>query len=144
MYGLESDFWLKLAALLLIYSLLLFLLNILLRKWLKVERKKFFSYNHINEKHKKMDWKIRLTFLIVLLIGFFINISRETGDQILFLQPYILLFIFLVVSETARAVMEKKYAKNKNDYVFTVSQLVFNIGFLIPLFFTNFFGWFGN
>jgi uncharacterized membrane protein YfcA len=141
-YGIESDFWLRLASILLLYSLLLFFLNLLLRKWLNVKRKKFFSYNHINEKHKKVDWMIRITFMIALLIGYFINITRSPEEQITFLQPYILIFIFLVVSETARAIMERRYAENKNDYVFTVSQMVFNAGFLLSLFSTNFFGWF--
>lgn len=141
-YGVEPNFWLKLFLFLVIIGLMFFLFNIVMRKLLRVEKPKFFSYNHLNEKHKKLDWIIRITFIIVLLIGFIINNLRVPMERIWFLEPYFLLFIFIFATETARAYMQWKYDTNRNAYIFTISQIVFMIILLVSLFTTNFFGWF--
>ncbi|MEC5424740.1 DUF4181 domain-containing protein [Virgibacillus sp. C22-A2] len=62
LHGTEPIFWLKLILALTLFALLLIAFNAVMSKWLKVEKKKFFSYNHVNEKHKKVDWIIRITF----------------------------------------------------------------------------------
>ncbi|WP_241964570.1 DUF4181 domain-containing protein [Paraliobacillus zengyii] len=49
-YGVEPIIWLKLVILLAVVLLLWVTFSRIMRKWLQVERKKFFSYNHINEK----------------------------------------------------------------------------------------------
>jgi uncharacterized membrane protein len=86
MYGSESAFWLELVFLLAIFILLVAAFNATMRKRLNVEKKKFFSYNHVNDKHRKIDWTIRIAFMGVLLIGFFVNITRDFADQLWFLQ----------------------------------------------------------
>lgn len=141
-YGVEPNFWLKLFLFLAIIGLILFLFNIVMRKLLRVEKAKFFSYNHLNEKHKKLDWIIRITFIIILLIGFIINILRNPMEPIWFLEPHFLVFIFVIATETARAYMQWKYDTNRNAYIFTISQLVFMIILLVSLYTTNIFGWF--
>lgn len=120
-----------------IYFLLVFIVNKVLRFWLKVEKKTFFSYNHLNDKHKKVDWTIRFTFLFILTLGWIINFNRI--EKIWFLETYVLGFIFIIVSETVRAIMEWKYAENRNDYLFTSIQLVLITLFLITVYTTNFF-----
>lgn len=139
-YGVEPNFWLKLFLFLAIIGLILFLFNIMMRKLLRVEKAKFFSYNHLNEKHKKLDWFIRITFIVVTLIGLIINISRDRMERIWFLETYFLLFIFIIATETVRAYMQWKYDTNRNAYIFTITQLVFMIILLVSLFTTNFFG----
>lgn len=141
-YGFEPNFWLKLFLFLGIFGLILFLFNIVMRKLLRVEKANFLSYNHLNEKHKKLDWIIRITFIIVLLIGFSINTSRGPMEEIWFLEPYFVLFISIIATETARAYMQWKYDTNRNAYIFTISQLVFFIILYVSLYTTNFFGWF--
>lgn len=138
MYSIEPNFGLRFISLLAIILLLWMSFNIIMRKWLKVERKKFFSYNHVNEKHKKMDWTIRIITIASILLGFIINMSRESTNW--FLQSWVVLFIFIVVSETVRAVMERKYAKNPNTYKLTISELLFVIILFFILFKTDFFG----
>ncbi|MEK3980886.1 DUF4181 domain-containing protein [Psychrobacillus sp. FSL K6-2836] len=140
MYGFERMFWLELILLITIVVLLLFLFNVVMRKWLKVEKKKIFSYNHINEKHKKIDWTIRITFLVCIMLGYFINVTREPTEWFWFLETWFLLIIFIVVSESVRAVMEWKHAVNRKDYIFTISQLVFGVILLLTVIQTNFFG----
>ncbi|SNZ17095.1 protein of unknown function [Terribacillus aidingensis] len=136
----EPDFWLRFFFLLAIVLLLLFFFNALLRKWLQVERRKFFSYNHVNEKHKKIDWILRITTIVIILL--FAPIVMVTGiDNLnLFIQPGSVLFFFIIISEIVRAVMEQKYAENPNAYKVTVSQLIFLCLLFLSLYTTNFWG----
>ncbi|WP_076560676.1 DUF4181 domain-containing protein [Salimicrobium flavidum] len=124
-------------------GLLLFLFNVLMRKLLNVEKKSLFSYGHVNDKHTTVDWTIRLGFIITLIVGFAINEARSFGERLWFLKPYTLTFIFILILESTRAFMEWKYAKNRNDYIFTLSQLGFISLILITVFTTDFFGWMG-
>ncbi len=136
-------FWMKLILLLLGLSLIIYLFNKAMRKWLKVEKKKWFSYNHLNDTHMKVDWTIRISCVIALIIGFFMNVTREPSENIWYLETHFLVLPFLILSEIVRAVMEKKHAENKNDYLFTISQLVFLSIVFLSIFTTDFFGWFG-
>ncbi|WP_026675284.1 DUF4181 domain-containing protein [Alkalihalobacterium bogoriense] len=140
MYYTESSFWMNLLLLLSVVFVLWFLFNILIRKWLQVERKKFFSYNHVNEKHKKIDWTIRIITSVVFMVGFFITYMWEPADISWFIQPWFILVIFIIVSELVTAVMERKYAENPNAYKFTVSQVIFLLIVLFTLYITDFFG----
>ncbi|MDT3765864.1 DUF4181 domain-containing protein [Priestia filamentosa] len=140
MYSIEPTFGLRFISLLAIILLFWISFNTIMRKWLKVKKKKLFSYNHVNEKHKKMDWTIRIITIASILIGFIINISRDSTDWFWFLQSWVILFIFIVVSETVRAIMERKYAKNPNAYKLTISELLFVIILFFILFKTDFFG----
>lgn len=140
MYGVEGSFWLKLLLLVTVYFLLITLFNAIMRRWLGVEKRKAFSYNHINDKHRKIDWTIRIVFLCVLLIGGFVNVGMIPQEPLFFLQPWFLLFVLLFLSETIRAVMERKYAKNPNAYIFTICQSAFILVLVILLFATDFFG----
>ncbi|WP_197046565.1 DUF4181 domain-containing protein [Oceanobacillus salinisoli] len=51
--------------------------------------------------------------------------------------------IFIVVSETARAVIEWKYGENRKAYIVTICELAFIAIALTSMITTNFFGWFG-
>ncbi|QEY20776.1 DUF4181 domain-containing protein [Psychrobacillus sp. AK 1817] len=140
MYGIEPIFWLKLIFLIVILSLLFIVFGSVMRRWLKVEKKKFFSHNHVNEKHKKMDWTIRIVFIAFIILGSFINATLDFSERIWFLEPWYLLFGLTILSETVRALMEWKYADNKNSYIFTLSQLVFGMILVISILTTNFWG----
>ena len=135
----ESVF-VKLILVLSIFGLFLFFINKVLRKWLNVEKKKLFSYGHVNDIHKKIDWTIRIIFIVFLFIGFSTNVKRDPLEHIWFLETHILLFVFIIVSETSRVIMEKRYAENRNDYIFSTIQLVIISIFLLSLFTTDFFG----
>jgi len=135
-----ENIWLNQLLILFIFGVLFLITHVLLRKWLKVDRKKIFSYNHINEKHKKIDWTIRIIFITFMLIGFFITVSRSPQDPIWLLQPHIILLVLIFCTELVRAIMEKKHAENPNDYLFTSIQLVIVTIFVASLFMTNFWG----
>ncbi|UFT97941.1 DUF4181 domain-containing protein [Radiobacillus kanasensis] len=138
MYGGESDLWIDLILILGPFFLLLYLFNKLMRKLLNVKKKKFFSYNHVNDRHKKIDWTIRISFMVILLLSIPFNMLSTMKHW--YLQPWFLMISFLVISEAARAVMEWKYAANRKDYLFTISQTIFIVVVLVSMFTTRFFG----
>ena len=39
----------------------------------KIEKRRIFSYNHINERNKKIDWTIRITFIVILFFGYLLD-----------------------------------------------------------------------
>lgn len=61
--GHSSDFWWRMAIFLIATAVIIFIANIVLRKLLGVKKKSFFSYNHVNETHRKIDWGIRILML---------------------------------------------------------------------------------
>lgn len=140
LYTFESSFWLKLLFLIAVLSLAIFLFNALMRKLLSVKRPKAFSHNHLNDTHKRIDWSIRILFIFLMLIGVFVNASRFEEESYFFLQPYVLLVVLVFITETIRTVLERKYAKNPNAYLYTVSQMVFAFILIIVVLSTDFFG----
>lgn len=140
MYGVESSFLLALLLIVAIFLVMLAVFNAIMRKWLGVEKPKAFSYNPVNDKHKKIDWSIRIFGITVMVIGYFVNVTRLPLKPYFFLETWFLLLVLLFVAEIVRAIMERKYAKNPNAYLYTISQMVFLLVFLILLFTTDFSG----
>ncbi|WP_394582430.1 DUF4181 domain-containing protein [Cytobacillus firmus] len=139
MYVIDPMFWPKLLLLAAIVGASMYFFELGLRKWLRVEKKKFFSYNHINEKHKKVDWTIRIGFLVAILGGSTFNMTRDPMEWLWFLEPWFMLFVFIGVSESARAFMEWKYAENSRAYMVTIIHLVFVLILLFTVINTDFF-----
>lgn len=139
MYGVEPIFWIKLIILMVILSSVIFIFNTVMRKFLKVEKRKSFPYNHVNEKHKKIYWIILISFLIILLTTHFFR-TRNLNEAIWYLEVWFLILVNLVISEIVTAFMEWKYAENRKAYIFTISQLIFSlIIILLVIFYSSFF-----
>nr|WP_240189975.1 DUF4181 domain-containing protein [Bacillus sp. P14.5] len=66
--------------------------------------------------------------------------SQEGVEPLWFTETHTLLIGFILVSEAARALMEKRYAENKNDYKFTLIQTGFIAVTLTSFIATDFFG----
>lgn len=141
MYTIEPMFWLKLIFVLAILSLLIFTFNSLMRKYLKVEKRKAFSYNHVNKKHEKIDWIIRIIYIMVILITTFYQVKNINGVSWYF-EVWFIILMYLITSEVVRAFMEWKYSENRKEYIFTISQLIFILALLGVSFATGFLGFF--
>lgn len=128
-------FWLKLFILLVGPLVLLYIFNKIVRKHLNVEKPKMFSYNHVNQNHKQLDWTIRIVFIVAMLISPFITYISEDISR--FAAP-VLVLIYIVISEIARAYMEWKYAANPKAYIATISQLIFLLIWFIPVYYILF------
>lgn len=138
--GGDPDFWWKWMLMMATVILSVIAFNAVMRKVLNVERQKFFSYNHINEKHKKVDWTIRLSTVALLIVGFAINSTRNPTEWFWFFQPWNILLLFLISSQTAKAIMERRYAENRNRYKVTISESVFIMFIFLTLYLTDFWG----
>lgn len=93
------------------------LFNAIMRKVLNVKRRKFFSYNFVNDFHKKGEWILRISFVIIYTV-------IAVNDA---MNPF---FFYAIIAFTIslsgfRAIVEKKYAENSKDYIFTLSELGF-------------------
>ncbi len=111
-----------------------------MRKLLKVEREKWPSYNHVNDRHRKIAWFIRIASLFFYII---LSIYNEKVGKLLPLWPFepwtaFILFIFL--PEFVRAYMEWKYAENRRTYILTLSGMSFALLMTIVVIQTDFFG----
>ena len=134
------DFLIKLIVFLISIVLVLITFNYTVRKLLGVDRKKWFSYNYINERHKKLDWTVRTVFLIILLFSYFYTVSNIELIIEWYFQPAFIVIILIIISELLRAFMEWKYAENKKAYIATILELCFTISVVILTITTNFFG----
>ncbi|WP_033542866.1 DUF4181 domain-containing protein [Planococcus sp. CAU13] len=136
----DPNFAWKLIVILAIFIFLSIVFNAVARKLLNVEKQKFFSFKHINDKHKKFDWTIRTLGVVSIIIGYAINITRPPSEWFWFLHPWVILILFLIISQLGKAIMERKYAENPNLYKVTVGETVFIGIFLFSLYWTDFWG----
>lgn len=139
MEGVMAGFWIDFLWIVGGLVIALYLFHQVMTKILKVERR-FFSYNYVNEQHKKIDWYVRMGMIIFLLIGFFINMNKYGIDAIWFLEPWFLILVLVTLTESLRAYMEWKYAENRNEYKLTIFQLLFIFLVITIFYLTNFFG----
>lgn len=102
--------------------------NRIVRKRLKVEKRKAFSYNFINDFHKKGEWIIRLSFISFYIILFMILPQNENFS----LYMAISLAVLFIVLAVFRAAVEKKHSKNPNDYLYSL----FETGWAFFVFYT--------
>lgn len=113
-------FWIMFAFIVLIVFAINSIVKLLLRKLFKIEKEKkpFFSYNHINELHKKIDWISRITSAIVLIVtNTLIIIEGYSINLILIATTF-----YIVLDCTVRAFFECKYSKNPKEYILTISE----------------------
>lgn len=138
MYAGETMLFLKIVLILGIGIILLSLFNYLMRKHLRVEKTSMFSYNHVNKKHKKIDWTIRIVSMIIIPL-LYSYMLQNPEKNLWYLQSWILIIVFFIGIETVRTIMEWKYAENRNRYLLTVINLIFYIVLISIVIGTNFF-----
>ncbi|KAA0955387.1 DUF4181 domain-containing protein [Sporosarcina sp. ANT_H38] len=124
--------WIKIAFFLLILFVLNTIVKLLLRKILKIEKEKkpFFSYNHINELHGKIDWTIRITSMIALIVINSLIIIKDYSINLLLIAS----FFYIVVDYAVRAFFECKYSQNPKQYILTISEGILNLIAIILMF----------
>lgn len=108
-------------------------------KVLKVEKKHIFSNNYVNELHKKLDWILRIAFIIVFIV---FNMGKIEYPQLANNPWYFLgvLSIIFVLGQLVRVFMEWKYATNRRDYLYTLSEMLFMVIIIFTFAQTNFLG----
>jgi hypothetical protein len=114
-------FWLQFFLVISIVFVLTSLVKFLLRKIFKIEKvkRKLFSYNHINEFHRKVDKWIRNITTIVLIILALLMITYEG-----FTYVYAFGVVFLLAADYAvRAFFEWKYSEFPKQAILTLAEM---------------------
>lgn len=119
-----------------------YLLDVLLRRYLKLEKVNFFKNNYVNDKHQKIDWTLRFMLVFGYLVMAIIMSSGEKTTTTFFFVFVSYSLLNAIVLELVRAYMQKKYAENKNEYIPTLIQLSLLIIVVPTLLYTKIFGWF--
>ncbi|TDL32804.1 DUF4181 domain-containing protein [Jeotgalibacillus sp. S-D1] len=112
--------WIKAALFSLIVLVLNTIIKVILRKLFKIEkeRKFFFSYNHINELHRKIDWAVRLTSMIVSIVIMTLVIIEDHSVNLMLIT-----WIFLIVLDyTVSVFFEWNYSQNPKQSILTISE----------------------
>lgn len=129
---------------LLIFLLFIFLIfwtfSIVIRKLLGVEKMKWIFNPYVNERHKKIDWSVRIPFTILFFISYFDYFNNDFIVTTWYFNPWLILFTILIVTELLRAFMEWKYAENKKKYIVTIAETLFAGSVLYLIIRTEFFG----
>lgn len=97
----------------------IFLVNLSLRKILDVEKRKFFSTEHVNDLHKKWDRVLSVGAAIVVFVMSFALI--EYGP-VISIYLMILTAVIGILQVMVRAVFEKKHAENPHEYMYTLLE----------------------
>ena len=115
--------WLKIGLSLVILFTLLAVVKFLLRKIFKIEKQKteWFSYNHVNKTHQKVDRVVRILSVIVLIVISYLVIFKEYSI-IFYLIPIVLL---MVIDYMVRAFFEWKYSDHPKQAILTIGEMVF-------------------
>ncbi|MCM3618248.1 DUF4181 domain-containing protein [Sutcliffiella horikoshii] len=100
----------------------MYVVRFLLRRAFSIDKSKkdFFSYNHINDLHRKVDWGIRLIILVVNLVLFFMIIE----DIVPIYFVVIALLVLIIVDRLVHAFFEWKYSDNPKDAILTLSDMI--------------------
>ena len=116
------------------YILIMFVFHIIVRfLWrylfrIKKEKKSFFSHNHVNESHKKIDGAFRITFMFILIVVNTIVIIEDYPIQIYIYT----LILYTVLDCMVRGFFEYKYSQNPKQSILTISDgIFFSISILI-------------
>lgn len=128
--GMPPGFWVELIIILLVVILLVGVIPAVFRYKMGTSKKKWFSYNHINEFHKKVDWTFRIIFLISLMISAILFNSQP-------FITYIIFGFFILTQIGVQAYIEWRFSDNRKDFQVSLIQLTLTfvtlLGFLFWL-----------
>ncbi|MGE7691384.1 DUF4181 domain-containing protein [Lysinibacillus sp. NPDC097214] len=129
---------------LIVLLVIISLFGFVIRKLLGAERKKWFSHDFLNERHRKLDLSVRLLFTTLVLISAYYTINTDTVEIAWYFETWFIIIVFLVSSEILRAFMDWKYAENRKDFVATIAEMMFMICIVFLTIKTDFFGLFNS
>ena len=126
-------FWIKFGLIAIIVFVLISIVKHLLRKLLKIEKvkKEFFSYNHINELHRKIEMGLRIfSAITILLVSCVLIFYFEDLIYLVLIAP----IVFMVLDYTVRAFFEWKYTQYPKQSILTLTEMfLFLIAIIIVI-----------
>lgn len=115
-------FWIKFGLIAIIVFVLISTVKLLLRNLLKIEKvkKEFFSFNHINELHRKIDKVLRTFSAITLVILTYVLLFYYEDLIYLILIAAI---VFMVLDYMIRAFFEWQYTQYPKQSILTLTEM---------------------
>ncbi|MEZ0481618.1 DUF4181 domain-containing protein [Planococcus sp. SSTMD024] len=113
--------WLEIGSVILGIVVLVSIVKFILRKLLKVEKEKkdFFSYDYINEQHRKVERWVRWSWMLVSILLIYLVLYRELPVTL-----YLLLFIAWIATDAfVRAYFQWKHSEQPKQAVLTLSEM---------------------
>jgi len=110
-----------------------FLLEWVLGKWLKIEKKKKGYYN---EQHK--DWEIKTSgvLMFIILISFMMSVDGGVMRDAL---PYVFI-VCIILQNALRVYWEWKFSDGSKEYIRMIITMSYMVVFFVTAFSTNVFG----
>lgn len=124
---LPMDFEWKFVLFLLGMAAILFLVNLFLRKVLGVEKRSFFKANYVNARHEKVEFYLNIAGAVGMVAAFIYGYEHGA------LYPIYASVIVALIVTLYRAYMERKYAENPREYLFTLLEFPLIILFILSL-----------
>ncbi|VDH00402.1 Uncharacterised protein [Lysinibacillus sphaericus] len=115
-YGMPSGFWIEFIIIILIIILLVGIIPAMFRYKMRADKKKWFSYNHINKLHKKIDWTLRIVYMISILVCAIFFYKQP-------LLISLILAIFVLSQISVQAFIEWKFSENRKNFQVSLIQL---------------------
>lgn len=116
-------FWIKFCLIVLIIFVLISIVQLLLRNLLKIDKvkKEFFSYNYINNLHRKIDKGLR-TFSAITLITLSYVLLFYYEDLIYLI--FVAVIFFMTLDYLVRAFFEWKYTQYPKQSILTLTEIL--------------------
>ncbi|WP_342543640.1 DUF4181 domain-containing protein [Paenisporosarcina sp. FSL H8-0542] len=115
-------FWVKFGLIAIIVFVLISIVKLLLRKLLKIEKvkKELFSYNHINDLHRKIEKGLRIFSAIALIL--LSCVLLYYFEDLIYLV-LIAVIVFMVLDYLVRAFFEWKYTQYPKQSILTLTEM---------------------
>ncbi|MCH4825371.1 DUF4181 domain-containing protein [Planococcus halocryophilus] len=101
----------------------MWLVKWLLRKSFNIEKEEnaWFSYNHVNYLHKKIDRGLRITTMLVMFVVLYLVFFK--GYSFAF---YIFIWVaFMFVESSVKAFFQWKYSDQPKQWILTMGEIIF-------------------
>lgn len=117
--------WLRFGIIVLIMVILIGTVKYVLRKAFKIKkvRRKFFSYHHINELHRKVDWIVRIASAIVFFISFIYIMNTNPNPNPVY--PMLIVIILIgILNAMIRGYFEWKHSEEPKQAILTIAEIL--------------------
>lgn len=124
-------FWVKFGLAVIILFAIVSVVKFLLRKAFKIEKvkRKFFSYNHINESHRKVDKWLRIITAITHIVLALLMLNKGLINLYLFG-----LITLLSLDYVVRAFFELRYSDHPKQAILTLAEMFLMLTAVIIVF----------
>ncbi|OIU71768.1 DUF4181 domain-containing protein [Rossellomorea aquimaris] len=124
-------FWIKFCLIVIIVFVLISFVKFILRRvfHIKKVKRKVFSYNLINERHRKIDKWIRFVSVIIL-----IGLSWGVIEDKNYISLYVIgMTVLLMTDYLVRAYFEWKHSEYPKQAIVTVAEMVMMVTAIITI-----------